>query len=87
MVLKDGVVEKEKIPEDIRKMIRESIGSLACYRNSVIVSKLPKTRSGKILRNVLRKIANGQDFKVPPTIEDTSALSECQDALSFLTSK
>ena len=81
-VLKAGVA---KNPADIQKeivvMIREQIGALACLKDVAIVGRLPKTRSGKILRSTMRKIADGKEYGVPSTIEDPTALSEIQDAL------
>jgi propionyl-CoA synthetase len=59
-------------------MIRQQIGAFACFKDSEVYSvhKLPKTRSGKILRNSLRNIVNGEKVKVPPTIEDVSAIDD-----------
>ena len=52
--------------------VREELGAVAALKTAYIVPQLPKTRSGKILRNLLRKIVNGEDFAIPPTIEDAS---------------
>ena len=49
-------------------MIRKQIGPVACFQTVLVVDKLPKTRSGKILRNVLRKIIEGEPYKFPATI-------------------
>ena len=51
-------------------LIRKEIGPVACFQIVIVVDKLPKTRSGKILRNVLRKIIEGEPYKFPATIED-----------------
>lgn len=55
-------------------VIRHNIGPVAFFHTVVVVDKLPKTRSGKILRNVLRKIIEGEPYKFPATIEDESVL-------------
>jgi propionyl-CoA synthetase len=62
-------------------MIRDQIGALACLKEIAIVARLPKTRSGKILRGTMRKIADGKEYKVPSTIEDPAVLGEIGDAL------
>jgi propionyl-CoA synthetase len=56
-------------------MVREQIGAVAAFRDVVVVSGLPKTRSGKILRKTMRQIVNGEDYVVPPTIEDTQSIA------------
>jgi propionyl-CoA synthetase len=63
------------------QLVRERIGAVACLKNVLAVVKLPKTRSGKILRATMRKIAEGEEFKTPPTIDDASALDVARDAL------
>ena len=81
-VLKAGT---KKGPEDIRKeltkLIRDEIGPIACYKETAVVARLPKTRSGKILRGTMRKIADCETFKVPSTIDDPAILDEIEDAL------
>ena len=52
--------------------VRDELGALAALKKVYVVPQLPKTRSGKILRNLLRKIVNSEPFEIPPTIEDTS---------------
>jgi len=54
--------------------VRSDIGSVACFKQCAIVKALPKTRSGKILRGTMRKIADGEDYTVLSTIEDESVL-------------
>lgn len=61
--------------------MRERIGPVAAFRRSVVVSRLPKTRSGKILRATMRNIADGHPYDVPSTIEDPAALPEIAQAL------
>ncbi len=61
--------------------MREKIGPVAAFKTAVSVNRLPKTRSGKILRGTMRKIANGEDFKLPATIDDPAILDEIKEAL------
>jgi propionyl-CoA synthetase len=81
-VLKAGVNKSE---EDIRKelasMIRDQIGGIASYRETCVVKRLPKTRSGKILRGTMRKIADSEPYTMPSTIDDPATLPEIEDAL------
>lgn len=57
-------------------MVRDRIGAVACFKKLIIVQRFPKTRSGKITRNVLRKIAEGLEYSIPATIEDPSVLDD-----------
>jgi propionyl-CoA synthetase len=57
---------------------------VACFKTAAVVKKLPKTRSGKILRGTIRKIADGVEYKVPATIEDPAALEEAASTLKRL---
>ena len=60
-------------------IIRKEIGAVACFKQSVIVGRLPKTRSGKILRKTIRQLAKGEKVPAPPTIDDPAILGEiCQ---------
>ena len=65
----------------VEKKVRENIGDFAKLRGVIIVHRLPKTRSGKILRATIRKIVNKQEYTVPATIEDPAALEEIDHAL------
>jgi propionyl-CoA synthetase len=77
VVLKGGVqTEAERIKKDLARMVREHIGPIACYRETLIVNNLPKTRSGKILRATMRHIADGKEYKMPSTILDASVLDD-----------
>ena len=82
VVLKAGV---ERAPEDIKKelvqMVREQIGAVASFKEATIVPRLPKTRSGKILRGTMRKIADSAAYTVPSTIDDPISLDEIKTAL------
>ncbi|MCP4996222.1 MAG: propionyl-CoA synthetase, partial [Gammaproteobacteria bacterium] len=82
VVLKAGVVKgKDGIRSECISMVREKIGPVAAFKLVIVVDRLPKTRSGKILRGTMKKIADGQDYKVPATIDDPAILSEISDAL------
>ncbi|MGV8916576.1 MAG: propionyl-CoA synthetase [Pseudomonas sp.] len=82
IVLKDGVAETaEQLRCEMVAIVRERIGALACLQRVVVVKRLPKTRSGKILRGVLRKIADGEQFTPPATIDDPAILAEIAQAL------
>jgi len=63
------------------QLIRDNIGAVAAFKSAVVVSRLPKTRSGKILRGTMKKIADGESYKVPATIEDVTVLSEISEIL------
>jgi len=81
-VLKSGVITSEEdIKKDLAKMIRENIGPIAGYKETCVVKRLPKTRSGKILRGTMRKIADGETYTIPSTIDDPTTLSEIEEAL------
>ena len=62
-------------------MVRNTIGPIACYKETCVVKRLPKTRSGKILRSTMRKIADGERYTMPSTIDDPTALVEIETAL------
>jgi propionyl-CoA synthetase len=77
VVLKDGVnLNQEIIENELVQLIRSQIGAVAFFRNALIVKRLPKTRSGKILRKTIRQIADGETYTVPSTIDDPLILSE-----------
>lgn len=63
------------------KLVRERIGPVAAFRDAIIVDRLPKTRSGKILRGVMGKIADGQEYRMPATIDDPAILEEIGESL------
>lgn len=82
VITKDGWDgDSEKLQADLVAMVRKEIGAIACYRQTLIVDRLPKTRSGKILRNVLRNIADGKDYVVPSTIDDPASVTEVEEAI------
>jgi propionyl-CoA synthetase len=58
--------------------VRRRIGAIVCLKKIIVVERLPKTRSGKILRKTLRSIANGDSYSIPATIDDPDALLEVE---------
>jgi propionyl-CoA synthetase len=82
VVLKSGV---DRLPNEIEAelvgIVREKIGPVAAFKLAITVGRLPKTRSGKILRGTMKKIADGEDFAVPATIDDPVILDEIGEAL------
>jgi propionyl-CoA synthetase len=81
LVLKAGV---DRDPADIVaeavQLVRERIGPVASFKTAVVVERLPKTRSGKILRGTMRRIADGEEYKTPATIDDPAILDEVTEA-------
>ncbi len=85
MVLKTGVTRsKDDIVSDVIKMVRSDIGAVASFKKAVVVNRLPKTRSGKVLRSTMRKIADGEKYAVPSTIDDPTVLDEISSALKAI---
>ncbi|WP_102505852.1 propionyl-CoA synthetase [Salinivibrio kushneri] len=83
VVLKDGFVSVSgEIEQELVQRVRDQIGAIACFKKAVIVDKLPKTRSGKILRRIIRQMADGEAYHVPSTIDDPSSLETIASALS-----
>ncbi len=81
-VLKAGANRPEQeIRKELAAMIRDMIGPIASYKETCVVKRLPKTRSGKILRGPMRKIADGEQYSMPSTIDDPSTLNEIEEAL------
>ncbi|MEA3240922.1 MAG: propionyl-CoA synthetase [Pseudomonadota bacterium] len=81
-VLKSGVTkDPEEIAKECVQMVREQIGAVASFRQATVVNRLPKTRSGKILRGTMRKIADNEDFRMPSTIDDPTVLDEIAEAV------
>jgi propionyl-CoA synthetase len=83
LVLKAGVepARASDIVKDTVAMIRERIGPVAAFKTALVVKRLPKTRSGKILRGTMQKIAECQEYKLPATIDDPAVLDEISEAL------
>ena len=82
VVLKAGVQRPEpQIVDELIRLVRDRIGAVAAFKRAIIVKRLPKTRSGKILRGTIKKIADGEAFQIPATIDDPSCLEEIQHSL------
>ncbi|MFQ5418429.1 MAG: propionyl-CoA synthetase, partial [Myxococcota bacterium] len=85
VVLNVGVERSaQEITAALVKLVRERIGPVAAFKRAVVVERLPKTRSGKILRGTMRKIADGEPYRTPPTIDDPAILDEIREALVSL---
>tara|TARA_R110002095_G_scaffold207010_3_gene191543 strand:+ start:2517 stop:4406 length:1890 start_codon:yes stop_codon:yes gene_type:complete len=83
VVLKQGVDTPDaEIEQQLVAMIRTEVGPLACFRKAIVVQRLPKTRSGKILRAILRKIADAETFAMPSTIDDETILPEIAQTMT-----
>jgi propionyl-CoA synthetase len=83
VVLKAGVErEPKQVEAELIALVREKIGPVAAFREVMVVPRLPKTRSGKILRAAMKKIANGEPVTVPGTIEDASVLDQIREAFA-----
>jgi propionyl-CoA synthetase len=85
IVLKAGVErDYDEICREAVQLIRERIGPVAAFKKAVVVARLPKTRSGKILRGTMRRIADGEEYTTPATIDDPAILDEISDDLKRL---
>ncbi|NNF23186.1 MAG: propionyl-CoA synthetase [Rhodobacteraceae bacterium] len=73
-----------EITSEVVQMVRDQIGPVAAFKQALVVDRLPKTRSGKILRATMVKIADGEEFKMPATIDDPAILDEIAEALGTL---
>ncbi len=83
LVLKAGVVRPSaEIEAETVSLVRERIGPVAAFKTAIVVPRLPKTRSGKILRGTMKKIADGEDYKMPATIDDPAILTEIGAAIA-----
>jgi propionyl-CoA synthetase len=77
VVLKAGVTrDASDVTSELVRMVREQVGPVAAFKRAIIVDRLPKTRSGKILRSSIRKIADGAEFAIPASIEDPSVIED-----------
>ncbi len=82
LVLKAGVTKDDaEVVAEVVRMVREKIGPVAAFKTATVVDRLPKTRSGKILRGTMQKIADNEDYKMPATIDDPTILGEIDEAL------
>jgi propionyl-CoA synthetase len=85
VVTKAGVARDDaELCRELVELVREKIGPVAAFKTVAVVKRLPKTRSGKILRGTMKKIADGVDYGVPATIDDPAVLSEIGHSLKVL---
>jgi len=85
VVLKKGVERSHpEIVAELIQLVREKIGPIACFKTATIVERLPKTRSGKIVRGTVKKIADGVPYRMPPTIEDPIVIDEITASLNSI---
>jgi propionyl-CoA synthetase len=85
VVLKAGVTRPpQQVQKELVDRVRQQIGAVAALRHVAIVARLPKTRSGKVLRATMRAIADAQSYNVPATIDDPRSLEEIAEALKAL---
>lgn len=83
VIMKDGYTgDSETLEAELAARVRKEIGAIACYKQTLVVDRLPKTRSGKILRNILRSIADGKEYVVPSTIDDPASLPEIESIMA-----
>jgi propionyl-CoA synthetase len=82
VVLKNGVtISAEDLQTELVSQVRQQIGPVADFKTAIVVERLPKTRSGKILRKLMRQIADGEAYSIPSTIEDPDCLAEIEGHL------
>ena len=82
LVLKSGVTKAaDQIVSEVVAMVRAQIGAVAAFKTAVVVKRLPKTRSGKVLRGAMHQLADGLPVKIPATIEDPTVLGEIEESL------
>jgi propionyl-CoA synthetase len=85
VVTKAGVERDDgEVIRELIERVRERIGPVAAFKTSIVVKRLPKTRSGKILRGTMKRIAEGADYTVPATIDDPAILGEIAEALKHV---
>ena len=85
LVLKAGVERSDdEVVGEVVQLVRDRIGPVASFKKAVVVDRLPKTRSGKILRGTMRRIADGEEYTTPATIDDPAILDEITDDLQHL---
>jgi propionyl-CoA synthetase len=79
VLLKNGVTtDAETVQRELVALVRQEIGAVACFKRALVVPRLPKTRSGKILRKLLRQIGEGENYQIPSTIDDPASLPELE---------
>jgi len=77
-------ISSNQLINELIGLVREKIGPVASFKIACVVKRLPKTRSGKILRGTMRSIADGEDYKMPATIDDPVILDEIAEDLKIL---
>lgn len=83
LLMKDGVNQDlETLQDELVQAVRNAVGPIANFKRAIVVSRLPKTRSGKILRQVIRKMIDGQPYTVPSTIDDPAIVDELLETLT-----
>jgi propionyl-CoA synthetase len=83
VVLKAGAErDPDEVEGELVRLVREQIGPVAAFKSARVVARLPKTRSGKILRATMRDIADGREYRVPSTIDDPAILGEIGEAIA-----
>lgn len=75
-------IDEEKLRKEVIALVRDVVGPVAAFKDVVILQRLPKTRSGKVLRKTMRQIVDGDSYTVPPTIEDPTVLDDLKVALA-----
>jgi len=84
VLLKDGILKNESTLEsELISNIRNEIGAVASFKDAKVVQRLPKTRSGKILRKLIRQIADGEEYSIPSTIDDPASLTDIAQVLAI----
>ena len=82
VVLKQGVdIAEAQLEKELVAMVRQEVGAVACFKQVAIAERLPKTRSGKILRKIMRYIADGKEYQMPSTIENPDVLGEMEEVM------
>lgn len=82
VLLKDGAtIDESDLEKELVALLRAKVGAVACFKTVLIMPRLPKTRSGKILRKLMRQVADGEDYTIPSTIDDPSSIEDVRIAL------
>jgi propionyl-CoA synthetase len=83
VILKNAVdITQEQLQDELIQLVRSKIGAIACLKTLHIVPRLPKTRSGKILRRIIRQLVQGNEVSVPSTIDDPTSIDALKQTLS-----
>ncbi|GAB2676378.1 propionyl-CoA synthetase [Aliiglaciecola aliphaticivorans] len=83
VLLKDGIeIDERQLQAELIANVRHEIGPIACFSRAIVVQRLPKTRSGKILRKLLRQISAGESYDIPSTIDDPESVTEIADIMN-----